>query len=46
MKKNDQMVFLVFDEVITDNRIIVNENGEEVVICHRLDQNSISKEVL
>ena len=31
------MVVFDFDGVFTDNRVIVNENGVESVICHRGD---------
>jgi YrbI family 3-deoxy-D-manno-octulosonate 8-phosphate phosphatase len=40
-KKIDMLVF-DFDGVFTTNEVIVNENGEESVICNRSDGHGIS----
>jgi 3-deoxy-D-manno-octulosonate 8-phosphate phosphatase (KDO 8-P phosphatase) len=35
--KNIELLILDFDGVLTDNRVIVGENGDESVICSRSD---------
>ena len=37
-----QAIIFDFDGVFTDNRVIVNENGQESVICNRSDGLGIS----
>lgn len=38
-----EIVFFDFDGVLTDNRVIVNERGEESVLCYRSDGIGLSK---
>ena len=38
-----EIAFFDFDGVFTDNRVIVNEQGEESVICYRSDGIGLSK---
>ena len=38
-----EIVFFDFDGVFTDNRVIVNERGEESVLCYRSDGIGLSK---
>ena len=35
--KNIDVIFIDFDGVLTNNKVIVNENGSESVVCSRSD---------